>query len=206
MSDSPIHARRLMGVQILTARHPALQRLRRQVGQATHHGHKFWGSSLVLMDYLSEFPLPMAARTLELGCGWGAVSLYCAQHFSARATGLDVDPGVLPFAQLHAEINGVEMDLDVGDYGRLSLADFTPFDAVLGADICFWDHLERPLYRALERAVAAGARVVVADPGRPPFLAAAERACDRLGGALESWAVPNPYNVSGFVLDVPPAF
>ena len=75
MSGSPAHTRQLMGVEILTARHPALQRLRRQTGPATHHGHKLWGSSLVLMDYLSEFSLPQGARTLELGCGWGALSL-----------------------------------------------------------------------------------------------------------------------------------
>lgn len=206
MSGSPVHTRQLMGVQILTARHPALLRLRRQTGPATHHGHKLWGASLVLMDYLSEFPLPQGARTLELGCGWGALSLYCARRFDARASAVDIDPGVLPFAELHAEINGLDLDLDVGDYGRLRVADFTPFDAVLGADICFWDHLERPLYRAVERAVCAGARVVLSDPGRPPFLAVAERASARLGGVFESWAVPSPYNASGYVLDVPPAF
>jgi hypothetical protein len=47
-----------------------------------------------------------------------------------------------------------------------------------------------PLYSMIEKAVKAGVQqVVLADPGRPPFVKVSERCCEKLGGQTKDWQV-----------------
>jgi len=36
-------------------------------------------------------------RILEIGCGWGPASVFCAKKLNARVTGVDMDKEVFPF-------------------------------------------------------------------------------------------------------------
>lgn len=197
------NSRSLFGVTVLKNNHRDVRRLRRAAGLATHHGNKVWNSSLILMDYLSEFPLKKRLRVLEIGCGWGVASIFCAKRFESSVTGLDIDAGIFPFMQHHAELNGVAADNCCGSYQSITSAYLKGFDLMIGADICFWDELSRPLFNLVRRAHRAGTRTILADPGRPPFTQMAERCSDKLHAEFEPWSVPTPYNCSGYILDVP---
>ena len=45
-----------------------------------------------MMDYLSDHPPSENAEALDVGCGWGAVSILLANNLSAKVTALDIDP------------------------------------------------------------------------------------------------------------------
>jgi predicted nicotinamide N-methyase len=73
------------------------------------------------------------------------------------------------------------MSAECRTFERLTSAFLGEFDLILGADICFWDDLSRQLRNLIRRARRGGAgRVLIADPGRPPFHALAEGCMERL--------------------------
>ncbi len=202
-NSPPRNQHTLFGIDVFKGNHREIRRLRREVGSPSHHGNKVWKSSIILMDYLSDCDLPPGCRVLEIGCGWGIAGIFCAKQFGCRVTGSDIDASVFPFMHLHASLNGVEVSTLHSSYEKLTGAMLSQFDLMIGSDICFWDHLEKPLFNLLRRAAKAGVRTVLTDPGRPPFTAMALNCADRLAAELHGWAVPAPHSCSGYVLDVP---
>ncbi|WP_237065201.1 class I SAM-dependent methyltransferase [Microbulbifer guangxiensis] len=200
MPDSN-HTRRLFGLTVRQNAHPDMRRLRREAGEPSLHGNKFWKSSCLTMDYLKRHPLKPGARVLDLGCGWGLGGIFCAKQFAARVTGLDADPSVFPFVHYHAELNGVTVQTWRCRYERVTGDDLARYDAIIGTDICFWDKLEAPLYNLTRRALKAGVGcVVLADPGRSPFRRLAERAEDKLGAEYREWTVKQPMKATGCLM------
>ncbi|GAA5524529.1 hypothetical protein Maes01_01086 [Microbulbifer aestuariivivens] len=199
--SSENHTRELFGLVVRQNAHPDMRRLRREAGDPSLHGNKFWKSSCLTMDYLKRHPLERGARVLDLGCGWGLGGIFCAKQFAARVTGLDADPSVFPFLDYHAQLNEVSVDTWRCRYERVTTADLSRFDAVIGTDICFWDKLEPALYNLTRRALKAGvSRVVLADPGRSPFRRLAERAEEKLGAEYREWEVRRPMKASGCLM------
>ncbi|SFC92710.1 Predicted nicotinamide N-methyase [Microbulbifer thermotolerans] len=195
------YSRRLFGLTIRQNAHPDMRRLRRQAGEPALHGNKFWKSSCLMMDYLKKNPLKKGTRVLDLGCGWGLGGIFCAKHFQADVTGLDADPSVFPFVEYHAELNDVQVKTWRCRYERVTRVDLANFDVLIGTDICFWDQLENPLYNLTRRALQSGVRkVILADPGRSPFLRLGARAQERLGADFIDWAVTRPMKASGCLL------
>ncbi|WP_323844525.1 class I SAM-dependent methyltransferase [Microbulbifer magnicolonia] len=196
-------SRRLFGLTVRQNAHPDMRRLRREAGDPSLHGNKFWKSSCLTMDYLKKNPPHQGVRVLDLGCGWGLGGIFCAREFGARVTGLDADPSVFPFVHYHAELNGVEMETWRCRYEKVTQSDLGRFDLLIGTDICFWDQLEPALYNLTRRAMRAGVqRVVLSDPGRSPFRRLAARAEDKLGGSYREWSVSRPMKASGCILEV----
>lgn len=194
-------SRRLFGLTVRKNAHPDMRRLRREAGEPTLHGNKFWKSSCLMMDYLKRNPLKKGARVLDLGCGWGLGGIFCAKHFGAKVTGLDADPSVFPFLEYHADLNGVSVETWKCRYEKVTQADLGRFDAVIGTDICFWDQLEGTLYNLTRRAQRAGVqRVALADPGRSPFRRLAERAQDKFGALYEERVIGRPMKASGCMM------
>jgi len=193
------------GIKILKNAHPDMRKIRREQGTPNIHGNKFWKSTFLLMDYLSEFPIKKRAKVLEVGCGYGIGGLYCAKTFGASLTSLDADPAVFPFLEHHAALNKVKVTTWKSRYEKVRVADLETFDLVIGADICFWDAMSEALYNLCRRASKTGkTRVVMTDPGRPPFRWMAEKAVDKLGADYLDWHVNHPHNASGLVLDIDP--
>ncbi len=195
------NSRRLFGLTVRQNAHPDMRKLRREAGDPSLHGNKFWKSSCLMMDYLQRNPLKKGARVLDLGCGWGLGGIFCAKHFDAKVTGLDADPSVFPFLQYHAELNEVAVKTWRCFYEKVRKQDLAGFDAVIGTDICFWDKLEEPLYNLTRRAMQAGVgRVVLADPGRSPFRRLAARAEDKLDATYREWQVSRPMKATGCLM------
>lgn len=207
-TPSPKHSLEAFGLTILKSQHKDIRRLKREGDDASLHGNKVWKSAQLLIDYLREFPPEPGCRILELGCGWGLSGIYCAKHHACEVVGLDADDSVFPYTELHAELNGVEVGLFQGRFEDITVEDLEGFDMVIGADICFWDELTPVIQALVERALEAEVpRIVLADPGRPPFREMAEyidaQYADQIAQLdYTDWTIPEPHNVWGLILDL----
>jgi predicted nicotinamide N-methyase len=181
--------------------HPKVKKLQAKAGYPEIHGDKVWFSSYFIMDWLDANPPRPRSRILEIGCGWGLLGMYCARNFKANVTATDADPNVFPLLELHAEANDVKLKTKVSRYEDLKPALLAKQHLVLGGDICFWDELVEPLHQLIRNALEAGvSRIVIADPGRPPFLRLARR-CRRLyKGSLRSVSITSPSRHEGYLL------
>ncbi|GAA5314972.1 MAG: hypothetical protein AseanaTS_01760 [Candidatus Pelagadaptatus aseana] len=201
--SNPNTERQAFGLTILKNTHKDIRRLRKDTGNATLHGNKFWKSTYVLMDYLQECPPDRDIKILEIGCGWGLGGIYCAKHFNAHVTSLDADPSVFPFLRHHAELNGVHVTTWQKRFEKITKQELAEFDLIIGADICFWDELTPIVRNLIKRALQAGVpRVVLTDPGRPTFREVGEYFCERYDAVYSDWDVPSPHNVWGLILDI----
>jgi len=196
--------RKAFGLKILNANHPGIRQLKREGTVAEIHGNKFWNSSYLIMDYLKKNPLPKKSRVLEIGCGWGLLGLYCAQQFGSKVHGIDADENVLPYLDLHAEINGVKMTGEKKTFNQLTVDYLSDYDVVMGADICFWDELTPQLFNLIKRSKKAGVKqIMISDPCRQPFTDLSERCEDKLEKVevVEKF-LKRPVNASGEILIV----
>jgi len=189
------------GIQRMTASHPAMRRLRRQGHVASIHGNKHWPSADLLMDFLSQHPLPKRSRVVDAGCGWGLSGIFCAHRFKSSVLAVDADEAVFPYLQAHAELNGVDIECHRGDFKSIRGKRLEGVDALVGTDICFWDEMVKPLSKLIERALDAGARrIAIADPGRAPFFELAEKCLIKYKGDLHDWESEEYPNITGAVL------
>ena len=190
------------GIKVLLSSHPAIRSLKRQFIPSSH-GNRFWWSSWLLMDYFKRNGLPKKSRILEVGCGWGLASIYCAKSHKAAATGADIDRNVLPYGRFHAEINNVNVSFIQKSFEQFSKRDLENYDIILGADICFWDNMTGLLKNLILRAKRAGVKqVFISDPVRSPF----ERLCEYFnrerGGEVLDWTASEPREILGQILKI----
>jgi predicted nicotinamide N-methyase len=155
------------------------------------------------MEYFYRRGLPTGARVMEVGCGWGLAGIYCAKNHAAIVTGADLDSEVFPYLQLHAEANGVKVSTMRKGFQGLKGNHLREFDAMIGADICFWDSLVDPLRKLILRALRAGVRlVVIADPGRSPFEEMGEYFVKQRGGRILDLTAQRPRRSEGRILKI----
>lgn len=186
---------------IYPKQHPKVKKLQAKAGYPEIHGDKVWFSSYFIMDWLDANPPAPRTSILEIGCGWGLLGMYCAKNFKAKVLATDADANVFPLLQLHAEANDIRIKTKVGRYEELKPALLAKQDLVLGADICFWDELVDPLHQLIKNALDAGvATIVIADPGRSPFLRLARRCRKLYKGSLRSVAIEKPRKHDGYLL------
>lgn len=188
-------------IQRMTASHPEMRKLRRDGHVASIHGNKHWPSADLLMDFLEQHPLPKRKRVLDVGCGWGLGGIYCAHTFKSKVTGVDADDAVFPFLHAHAQLNDVKVDTHHGDFKSVKGKVLNDVHTVIGSDICFWDEMVKPLYKLIDRALDAGAkRIAIADPGRSPFYALAEKCAKKLDADLIDWTSEEYPQIDGAIL------
>ena len=75
-------------------------------GEHLHHGYWIRGdesketAQLQLTEYLAKLAnIPDGAEVLDIGCGFGASSLFLAKKYRARATGITISPVQVEMAQ-----------------------------------------------------------------------------------------------------------
>ena len=194
-------SRQVFGVTILKKSHGEIRRLSDENQRPSIHGHKFWRTSYLLMDYLSKSPPETGAKVIEIGCGWGLSGIYCAKTFNARVTGVDADSNVFPYLQTHAKINGVKINTLEQRLEHLSNTDLEGFDLLIGSEICFWDSMEDSMFELIKQAkVLAVDKVVLADPGRRSFMNLAQRCKRAFDAQLLEWYVMKPKWTYGHIL------
>ena len=191
------------GVKIYPPKHKRVQKLLTGDSEPEIHGDKVWFSSYFIMDHLEANPPAPKTRILEIGCGWGALGIYCVKKFLAKVTAVDADKHVFPLLDLHAQLNNVNISKKVSKYEDLKPDFLAKQQIILGGDICFWDELVDPLHTLIQNALDAGVEtIIIADPGRPPFMRLARR-CRRLYKGkvkVRSVKVTKPRKHDGYLL------
>lgn len=195
------HLLNFMGVKALRSSHPGVRKLKRLQQGHSAHGNKVWRSSFVLIDYLSTWEIPQRAKVMDIGCGWGLAGIFLASQYQAVVTGLDIDENVEPYLQLQASINSCSIDFTVRSFQSLKKSELADYHTLMGTDICFWDELTIPLFNLIKLARSAGTQqILIADPGRPPFWALAERCVEKLEAEVITRKIDQPWKTEKYIL------
>jgi predicted nicotinamide N-methyase len=196
------HIYQAYGTYLLQTQHRLIRRLKR-VYEPSVHGHRAWSSSFLLMDYLLHNPLPRGGRVMEIGCGWGPASVFCAKRFRSRVTAVDIDKDVFPFLDVLADLNDVQVTPLVSRFESLTIKRLGEEQVLIGSDICFWDSMVKPLLLLIRRALRGGTRrIIITDPGRPTFYELCDQCADEFSLQLHEWYASEPDRYSGEVLEI----
>ncbi|MGI9288628.1 MAG: class I SAM-dependent methyltransferase [Pseudomonadales bacterium] len=194
------HLNDAYGVYTLKKKHKLVKRLRKR-SEPIIHGTKVWDSSYLVMDYLEKNPLAPRSRVMDLGCGWGSLSIYCAVRHQANVTAVDADENVFPYLNVQAALNDVTLKTKCNKFHKVSRKSLAKQDVVVGSDICFWDNMVTSLYKAIKKSLASGVRqVIIADPGRETFLKLAKKCEKKLDAELVEYKTSYPAAIDGYLL------
>lgn len=126
-----------------------------------------WAGGQALARYVLDHPAVVTGRTvLDMASGSGLVAIAAALAGAAAVTAVDVDPLAVAAIGLNAAANGVTVAARQAD-----LLD-TPgpvVDVLLAGDVCYDVDLTARILPFIRRVAAAGATVLVGDPGRDYF-------------------------------------
>jgi len=126
-----------------------------------------WAGGQALARYILDHPSEVAGRSaVDFATGSGIVAIAAARAGAASVLAADIDPFCAAAVALNAGANGVSLDFTDAD-----LLDAAPpaVGLILAADICYEQPLADRVMAWLAAARAAGARVLIGDPGRSYF-------------------------------------
>jgi predicted nicotinamide N-methyase len=126
-----------------------------------------WAGGQALARYLLDHPSEaVGKRVLDFATGSGIVAIATMSAGAAEALAADIDPFCAAAVALNAEANGAAVT-----FTDANLLDAAPpaADLILAADIFYERPLAEQAMAWLTTARAAGAQVLVGDPGRSYF-------------------------------------
>lgn len=126
-----------------------------------------WAGGQALARYLLDTPGTVAGkRVLDLASGSGVVAIAAAQAGAAPVVASEIDDYAEVAIALNAEANGVYADVLARDL----LDDPAPaearYDLILVGDLFYEQTTAARALAFVQRQAAAGARVLIGDPGR----------------------------------------
>lgn len=192
------------GIYLLRGHHPLVRKLKRYY-RPVSHGTRAWGSSFLLMDFLQENPPKKNAKIVDVGCGWGPVSVYATVQLQANVTAVDSDTNVFPFLDLLAALNDVKVDKLNKKFDQVQRPFLQNQDLMIGSDICYWDEHVKLLFNLVNRALTAGvSRVVLSDPGRKSFYQFVELCQKKKSWETEiaRWFSLEPHRATGEIVEI----
>jgi predicted nicotinamide N-methyase len=123
-----------------------------------------WLGGQAVARYVLDAPeVVRGRRVLDLATGSGLCALAALRAGAAHVTAVDVDPFAVDAAALNAQQNGLQLDVRCTD---LLAAPPPEVDVVLAGDVFYDEQMSARVQSWLLAARAAGAEVVVGDPGR----------------------------------------
>ncbi|MFI1396912.1 class I SAM-dependent methyltransferase [Streptomyces sp. NPDC020681] len=108
-------------------------------------------------------------RLLDVGCGWGSLAMYAAEHYGVRVVGVTISDEQAALARERVAAAGLEhlVEIRVQDYRQI---DDSPFDAI--SSIGMAEHVGRKRYRAyadvLHQLLKPGGRLLNHQIARRP--------------------------------------
>ena len=131
-----------------------------------------WAGGQALARHIIHQPALVAGRrVLDVASGSGVVALASLWASAAHVAANEIDGFALTAIRLNAEANGLETGLEL--VGRDMLGEPTVaddgrplWDVVLAGDVCYERPMAERVTAWLRRHAAAGALVLMGDPGR----------------------------------------
>ena len=98
-----------------------------------------------------KLDLTPGAHVLDIGCGWGSLAMYLAEHHGARVTGVTLSSAQLEIAQQRARARGLadHVDFRLQDYRDVD----GRYDAIVSVGM--FEHVGRPQYQRFFDQLAA---------------------------------------------------
>ncbi len=126
----------------------------------------FWafawpGSAAMARRILDDPALVAGRRVLDFAAGGGLTAIACAMAGADRVEACEIDPLACVAIACNARLNGVAVDVLDGDI----VGSACRWDVILCGDICYEAPMTAHILPWL-RAMAEGAEVWIADPGR----------------------------------------
>ena len=132
-----------------------------------------WAGGQALARYVLDHPTEVAGqRVLDLAAGSGLVAIAAAKAGAAPVIAADIDAFTEPAIALNAEVNAVYIEIITRDLlPEIDLLDrpapvVPRYDVILVGDLFYERDTAARALAFLERNAAAGARVLIGDPGR----------------------------------------
>lgn len=126
-----------------------------------------WAGGQALARYLLDNPqLVAGASVIDLGAGSGLTSIAAKLAGARVVLAADIDAFSLAAIRLNAKVNGVDVEVTSDD---LLARDPGEADVVLVGDLFYERELASRVTAYVEKAAAAGARVLIGDPKRSYF-------------------------------------
>lgn len=144
-------------------------------GEHLHHGYWIRGdetkerAQLQLVQHLAKTAgIPPGARILDVGCGFGASSIYLAGEYGATATGITISPVQVEMANRAAEEARASARFLHMDAEAMSFQE--PFDVIWSVEsISHYSNIER-FFAAASRLLKPGGIMAITDWCKEPGL------------------------------------
>ena len=128
-----------------------------QLGAKPPYWAYVWAGGAALARYVLESGVVAGKRVLDLGAGSGVVAMAAARAGAAAVMALEPDPWGRSAVAVNAALNGMAVRV---------VYRVPPVDLILCGDVFYGADVARAVLPVLDRARAAGVRVLVGDPGR----------------------------------------
>lgn len=122
-----------------------------------------WAGGQALTRYLLDHPeLVRGKRVLDFAAGSGATAIAAARNGAAVVEAAEIDPMAAAVIPMNAALNGVAVEVLCEDV----VGGDCRWDVVVAGDVCYERPMTEYIFPWLKRLAAAGALVIMADPGR----------------------------------------
>jgi predicted nicotinamide N-methyase len=122
-----------------------------------------WPGGQATARLLLDEPARVAGRrVLDFAAGCGIAAVAAALSGAARIEAAEIDPLALAAVRLNAALNGVSVATPEGDI----VGSACRWDVILAGDVCYEAPMTAHILPWLRAMAAAGAEVLLADPGR----------------------------------------
>jgi predicted nicotinamide N-methyase len=126
-----------------------------------------WAGGQALARYVLDHPETVARRrVLDLASGSGLVAIAAARAGAAPVIAADIDAFTEAAISLNAEANDVYIEIVVQDLLDRTASAEPRYDVILVGDLFYERDTAARALSFLDRQMAAGARVLIGDPGR----------------------------------------
>lgn len=122
-----------------------------------------WPGGQATARLLLDEPARVAGkRVLDFAAGCGIAAIAAARAGAARVEAAEIDPLALAAVRVNAALNGVVVATPEGDVVGAPCR----WDVILAGDVCYEAPMTAHILPWLRAMAAAGAEVLLADPGR----------------------------------------
>jgi tocopherol O-methyltransferase len=149
-------------------------------GEHIHHGYWIRGdesketAQIQMIEHLAQLAgMKTGMRVLDIGCGFGGTSVYLAQKYGARATGITISPVQVQMAKDAAIKAKVDANFLLMDAEDMRFAE--PFDLLWSVESISHYHDPKRFFAAAAKLLKPGGCFAVTDWFQKENLSAADR-------------------------------